>query len=188
MPHRFSTAALLLALASASVLAQQPPPPAPPPSCMESEYRQFDFWLGQWNVIGGPKSDRMVGRNSITQVSMGCALAEHWVNSNGMDGHSLNVYDKANARWTQFWIGSDGVILFLAGGLQDGKMVLEGTLPGAKGGVQLQRVTWTPNADGTVTQNWQTSDDAGKTWQISFLGIYHRVGRALPLKPPAPKQ
>lgn len=187
MPHRFSIAVLALALASVGAHAQQPPP-APPPSCMEPEYRQFDFWLGQWNVIGGPKSDRVVGRNSITQVSLGCALAEHWVNSNGMDGHSLNVYDKANGRWTQFWIGSDGVILHLMGGLRDGKMVLEGTLPGAKGGEQLQRVTWTPNADGTVTQHWQTSDDAGKTWQISFLGIYHRLGRALPLKQPEPKQ
>ena len=188
MPYRVPAVVLSLALASGSADAQQPPPPAPPPSCMESEYRQFDFWLGQWNVIGGPKSDRIVGRSSITNVSLGCALAEHWVNANGMDGHSLNVYDKTNQRWTQFWIGSDGVILNLTGGLQDSKMVLEGKLPGANGGEQLQRVTWTPNADGTVTQNWQTSDDGGKSWQVSFLGIYHRMGQALPLKQPEPKQ
>jgi hypothetical protein len=176
---------LPLLFASSFAHAQQTPPPAPPPSCPEPEYRQFDFWLGQWNVIGGPKADRLVGRSSITQVSLGCALAEHWVNSNGMDGHSLNVYDKGKGRWTQFWIGSDGVILRLAGGLQGADMVMEGGLPDAKGGEQLQRITWSPKADGTVVQTWQTSDDAGKSWQVSFRGIYHRMGAALPLSTPA---
>ena len=75
MPHRFSTAALLLALASASVLAQQPPPPAPPPSCMESEYRQFDFWIGDWDTFemeepNGPS----IARAEITPIVSGCAL------------------------------------------------------------------------------------------------------------------
>ena len=28
--------------------------------------------------------------------------------------------------------------------------------------------------DGSVHQHWQTSDDAGATWQTSFLGIYRR--------------
>ncbi len=179
---------LPLLLASTLANAQQAPPGPPPPSCMEPEYRQFDFWLGQWTVIGGPKGDRIVGRSSITQVSLGCALAEHWVNSNGMDGHSLNVYDKANGHWTQFWIGSDGVILNLVGGFRDGKMVLEGKLPGAKGDEQLQRVTWTPNADGTVTQDWETSDDTGTSWQASFLGVYHRMGTALPRKQPEARE
>jgi hypothetical protein len=26
-----------------------------------------------------------------------------------------------------------------------------------------------------VHQHWQTSDDAGATWQTSFLGIYRRT-------------
>ncbi len=80
----------LLAVACAEAPAQQPPPPAPPPpqACTAPEHRQFDFWLGSWDVTGGPKLDTLVGRNTITKVSSGCALAEHWVNGSGQDGHT----------------------------------------------------------------------------------------------------
>jgi hypothetical protein len=39
---------------------------------------------------------------------------------------------------------------------------------------QRQRVRWTPNKDGSVEQKWETSDDGGASWQVSFLGIYRR--------------
>jgi len=39
------------------------------------------------------------------------------------------------------------------------------------------RITWTPRADGTVRQLWETSAD-GKTWSAIFDGLYSR-------KPPA---
>lgn len=168
----------LLSVACADAPAQQPPPPAPPPpqACSAPEHRQFDFWLGSWDVTGGPKLDTLVGRNTITKVSSGCALAEHWVNGSGQDGHSLNAFDAAAGQWTQFWIGSDGVVLRLAGGLQGKAMVMAGRLPlaSAAGGEQWQKISWTPQDDGSVHQHWQTSDDAGATWQTSFLGIYRR--------------
>jgi hypothetical protein len=101
-------------------------------------------------------------------------LAEHWLNSAGRDGHSLNVYEPARRQWTQFWIGSDGVVLRLSGGLEDGVMVLRGELPTAAGGVQQQRIRWTPRADGSVEQQWETSDDDGASWQTSFIGRYRK--------------
>jgi len=54
-------------------------------------------------------------------------------------------------------------------------MTLEGQLPGENQQTQLQRITWIPNADGSVTQHWEISDDKGVSWQTSFLGIYRRV-------------
>ena len=36
--------------------------------------------------------------------------------------------------WRQFWVGADGVVLRLEGGLQDGAMVLTGELPAPAGG------------------------------------------------------
>ena len=73
---------------------------------------------------------------------------------------------------------ADGVVLRLEGGLLGGVMVMHGQLPKAGGGVQLQKITWTPRDDGGVTQQWDTSDDDGKTWQVSFLGVYrHRAAR-----------
>ena len=162
----FST---VLGLGTGAVNAQ-----TPSPACDASEYRQFDFWIGEWTVDGGQDGATPVGESSITRVAKGCALHENWRSANGGDGHSLNVYDKTRGQWTQFWIGADGVILHLYGGLVNGAMVLSGSLPGKDGKVQLQRITWTAMDDGRVSQRWDTSDDDGATWQISFLGFYRR--------------
>lgn len=159
-----------MSLSPSATTAQIPTSPA----CAAAEFRQFDFWLGDWEVYGGPKLDTVVGHNRIARAASGCALVEHWVNSNGRDGRSLNVYEPARKQWSQFWIGSDGIVLRLSGGMNEGAMEMRGELANDKGGVQLQRIRWTPRADGSVEQRWDTSDDAGQSWQTSFVGIYRR--------------
>ncbi len=146
----------------------------PPSACSAPEYRQFDFWIGEWDVDGGLDGKTPVGKSTITRIAKGCALHENWRSAQGGDGQSLNVYDKANGKWTQFWIGADGVILRLEGGLQENSMVLEGLLKMPNDKVQLQRITWTPMPDSRVSQRWETSDDTGKSWQISFIGYYRK--------------
>jgi hypothetical protein len=147
---------------------------AAPGACTAVEHRAFDFWLGEWTVTR-PDTGAEVGRSTITRVASGCAVAEHWRSASGGEGRSLNAYDRQLAAWTQFWVGADGGVLRLVGGLRDGRMVLDGELPTAPGRVQLQRITWTPHEDGQVTQRWETSDDAGKTWNVSFVGSYRRT-------------
>jgi hypothetical protein len=143
--------------------------------CARSNFHQFDFWIGDWEVFGA--EGKKVGENRITAVNKGCALAEHWTNSSGGEGRSYNAYDGITKRWYQFWTDDQGGTLYLAGGLRDGSMVLQGVRPNLSDGKpQQQRITWTPNADGDgdVRQLWETSDDAGATWQTSFDGIYRR--------------
>ncbi|HWS40262.1 MAG TPA: hypothetical protein VN247_03080, partial [Arenimonas sp.] len=152
------------------LLAQNTPAPA----CASIEYHQFDFWIGEWEVDGGQDGKTPVGKSTITRVAKGCALHENWRSAGGGDGQSLNVFDRTAKQWTQFWIGADGVILRLEGGLQENTMVLEGLLKMPNDKVQLQRITWAKIDDGRVSQRWETSDDAGKSWQISFIGYYRR--------------
>lgn len=146
-------------------------------ACDAPEYRQFDFWLGDWEVVGGPGSPmqgRLQGHNRIERVAGGCALAEHWRGAKGLEGRSLTTWDPHARRWRQFWVGGDGLVLQLEGELRDGVMELRGEVPQAAGGMQRQRIRWTPHADGSVTQQWDTSDDAGASWSTSFLGLYRR--------------
>jgi hypothetical protein len=134
--------------------------------------RDFDFWIGEWDVFG--PQGRPAGANSITALYDGGALAEHWRGEGGVEGHSLNTYDASTDRWHQTWVDSTGGLLLLDGGLVDGTMVLEGTIPGADGATpQRQRISWTPGDDG-VRQHWETSDDDGATWQTAFDGRYRR--------------
>lgn len=139
------------------------------PACTAAEHRQFDFWLGEWDVSLEGAPGKVIGHNTISRVSEGCALLEHWRNSTGKEGRSLNVYEADRRQWTQFWVGADGVVLRLSGTFHDDAMVLSGVL-----GQQLQRVTWTPGTDGSVSQHWQVSDDNGQNWTTSFHGIYRR--------------
>ena len=38
----------------------------------------------------------------------------------------------------------------------------------------LDRITWTPEDDGTVRQVWEVSTDAGESWSVIFDGRYQR--------------
>jgi len=50
------------------------------------EVRQFDFWLGRWDVFGSDGTH--VGTNHITPLLGGPALAEHWEGDGGVSGVS----------------------------------------------------------------------------------------------------
>jgi hypothetical protein len=164
--------AILLALAgSAPAFAEA----APMPDCSAPEHRQFDFWIGHWAVTANGKP---AGDSRIESILEGCAVQETWSGASGYRGKSLNLYNRALGQWEQFWVDSTGGRLVLRGGLRDGAMVLEGTAeqPDAKTGVvRRDRVTWTPNADGTVRQLWEKSEDDGATWSVEFDGLYARV-------------
>lgn len=149
--------------------------PAPAPlRCDGAEHRQFDFWIGEWEVLGGPRGDTRLGSNRIERSANGCWLVEHWRGAGGIDGTSTNAWDAQAGVWRQFWVGGDGVVLRLEGGRDGEAMVMRGTLPDGRGGVQLQRIAWTPQSDGSVVQHWETSDDDGVSWQTSFRGVYRR--------------
>lgn len=166
--------ALAIAIATAVATVQAPQPAAPPP-CTAAEFRQFDFWLGTWEVVG-PKEQRL-GTNRIELVEQGCALAEHWTGAGGGTGRSLNAYDPNTRGWRQFWVSSGGT-LWLAGGMRNGSMVLEGRRQDAKGAAVRDRITWTPRPDGTVRQHWEQSRDAGNTWTTAFDGTYKKARAA----------
>lgn len=134
-----------------------PPPPAP---CASAEHHQFDFWIGDWRVFKPDGS--FAGMNRITREYGGCVIHEHYVTGKGYSGESLNMYDAARKVWHQTWVDDGGLLLTLEGRWDGKQMVLEG------GG---QRITWTPNADGSVRQLWESVDAKG-TWTVAFDGRY----------------
>ena len=154
--------------------AQDAQAPPEPPKCDAAEHRQFDFWVGDWEVRGTGAEAPLLGRNRIERSADGCRLLENWTSARGGGGQSLNGWDRRYGVWRQFWIGGDGTVLRLEGGLRNGAMVMDGELPGRDGGTQRQRITWTPQADGSVRQHWETSDD-GARWSTAFIGIYRRT-------------
>ena len=144
-----------------------------PAPCSAPEYRHFDFWIGEWTVT--TPDGQYAGKNSIQPMLNGCALYESWTGSSGYRGDSVNFYDQVKNRWHQTWIDYAGNALYGNGGLVDDSMVLSGPGKNAKGIDIINRITWTPNQDGSVRQHWETSSDKGQTWATSFDGLYTKV-------------
>lgn len=147
------------------VYAQSPGPPIP-------ERRQFDFWLGRWDVED--QTGRHVGTNEITSILDGCALQEHWRGDRGLEGISINTYDVLTKQWHQTWVDDKGGTLELDGEFKDGRMILQGNHPAAQGGTVLERITWSAIEGGKVRQVWESSTDRAKTWTMVFNGIYKK--------------
>jgi hypothetical protein len=168
-PFAAIAAALVVPFGTAVAQAPSTPPPAPPPpACQAAEHRQFDFWLGEWEVFlaNGTKA----GDSRIESIAGGCALLENWTGSRGFSGKSLNMYDRADQRWHQSWVDSSGARLDLAGVFADRRMVLSSAAPAGP----IQRIAWSVNDDGSVRQLWESSSDNGKTWTVQFDGKYVR--------------
>ena len=171
-------ATTIAAALSVPAVAGQTAAAAPPATCASAQNRQFDFWLGQWEVTN--PSGQLAGRSRIESILGGCVLLENWDSPGGVSGKSFNLFNAATGQWEQFWVDNSGSRLHLVGGMQDGNMVLQGVQDqaDARTGVkQRERITWTANADGSVRQHWETSTDDGKTWKTSFDGSYrHPLG------------
>ena len=146
-----------LIAASGPAAAQAPAAAATPAPCADPAYRQFDFWVGRWDVSPTGR-DQVVAQSLIERVYNGCGVRENWMPRNHQDGGSLNLYLPYEKAWRQTWTGR--------------AMVLTGDWPGADGRPNLTRMTFTPNADGSVRQAGESSSDGGRTWKPSFDFTY----------------
>jgi hypothetical protein len=147
--------------------------------CTRSEYRQFDFWLGSWEVQlpdGTP-----AGTNIISSALDGCAVLESYADQ-GYIGRSLNSYDAATNQWHQHWSDNQTTVLSLFGSSpQSGTMILAGVRPLPSGASLLDRITWTEESPDLVRQLWEVSSDGGQTFpQVQFDGRYHRRSSVTP--------
>jgi hypothetical protein len=172
--------ALLLALAASTVALTAggrqvrvtpttpvTPTPTPPASCATPEFRQFDFFAGDWDTYDMADRSKVVARNRVTVVLDGCAVREVYEQDDGMVGESLSIYDASRRRWHQSWVTNRGGLLLLNGGLEGERMVLTGPDRAADGTPSLLRgVWWRDGAD--VREKAERSVDGGKTWTPVF--------------------
>ena len=143
-----------------------------PATCSSKEYRQFDFWLGDWEVRDS--KNQVVGHNKIFPILKGCAISENWTSVSGNPGVSYNFYDQAEKKWHQTWVDQSGGVLYLDGNIKDGKMILSGKRPDKEGNKVLHRITWSLLADGRVKQHWQISNSNDSQWNDLFVGFYKK--------------
>lgn len=156
---------LLLVLALAATTA---PPPHP---CRNApEYRQFDFWVGEWDVENNGKR---TARSSIQLILDGCVIFENFDADGGYSGKSLSAWDAGEKRWEQHYTDTGGSSRYWVGAMDGEKMVM--TTEFMRGATKvINRMTYSKEGADRVRQLIEVSIDGGKTWKAGFDGMYVR--------------
>lgn len=134
--------------------------------CAASEYRQFDFWLGEWDAIEIGKTVPEA-HAKITSVLDGCAIREEYDSADGYKGESLSIYDGSRKVWHQSWFTNRGQFLAIEGNFKDEEMVLTGADRGLDGRERRVQGIWKREGDG-VRETAYRSTDGGKSWTQWF--------------------
>ncbi len=158
---------LALLLAPAAAAQSRPSDADTSPQCRAAEHRQFDFWLGDWDVYDVPDTGAVVARARITRMLGGCALREEYTQLDGMVGESFSLWDPSRRRWHQSWATNRSALLLLEGALENGRMVLTAPEWKPDGSSTLLRGTWWP-AGRNVRLKAERSADGGRSWGMVF--------------------
>jgi hypothetical protein len=175
----------VLSLMTAPPQATQPAAPPPKPyDCSAPEHRQFDFGVGEWDVVpsnagatGATGAPRKPATNIIHKAHKGCVIIENWDDGIGGTGQSFNVYDRVKKRWQQTWVDSNGGLHEYWGELRDGNMVFTGEVPLPPAsrfqGRRTIRLTLFPLGADKVRQ-FSESLNVDGTWSVNYDLIYTR--------------
>jgi hypothetical protein len=145
------------------------------PRCSQPGHRQFDFWLGEWDVrwvLGGEEGK---GTNVIRATLDGCVILENFDGTPALPlrGMSISTFNPRSGKWQQTWVDNQGGYLDFVGELKDGRMVLQ-----RKAVINdkeiTQRMVWHNITKDRLDWNWERSDDGGKTWKLLWQIHYTR--------------
>lgn len=151
--------------------------PQRPAGCVSAESRQFDFWVGEWDVSPtGSQSGVTVAESSITLTDQGCVIIEHWRPFGGGHGHSINSYDATDRKWHQAWADANGTRTDYAGGLDSaGVMRFDHLGPASQGQPPgKRRMSFQRMDERTVRQWGEVFDEAKQTWIVEWDFTYRR--------------
>jgi hypothetical protein len=145
-------------------------------SCDAPAYRQFDFWVGDWDAFEvGAQDKPPVARTHVDRMLGDCVLREDYVQNDGLHGRSFTIYDAHRKLWHQSWVTNRGDMLVIEGRLQGRRIVLEGDQATADGRRRI-RATWEPQGDG-VRETAVVSTDGGHEWKPLFDIVFRPHAR-----------
>jgi tetratricopeptide (TPR) repeat protein len=145
------------------------------PCAYTPETRQFDFWVGDWDVVV-TKEGTSAGTSHIERAIGDCVIWENWTSlGTGYFGKSYNTYNASLKRWEQFWVDNAGGMIHFYGGLQHGVMdFYTDALPQPSGPPLKRHLQFFNLGPDTVRQLSQGSTDGGKTWTVEYDFTYRR--------------
>jgi len=149
------------------------------PCTTDPVYRQFDFWIGDWEVYA--TNGKKAGDSKIELILDSCIILENWKSvsmSQGIyyAGKSFNTYNSITKQWQQTWVdNAGGTTEFLEGHFENNKMIFL-TKPFNLNAdtIAIRRLTFYNLETNKVRQHGEISKDNGVTWNIEYDLQYRR--------------
>ena len=149
------------------------------PCTTDPVYRQFDFWIGEWDVYA--KNGKKAGDSKIDLILDSCIILENWKSANMSQGvyyagSSFNTYNSTSKQWQQTWVDNvGGTAEFLEGHFENNKMIfLTKPFQLSKDTLAIRRLTFYNLDANKVRQFGEISKDNGSTWTTEYDLEYRR--------------
>lgn len=157
----------LFSLLMLSASAQKP--------CSAPAYRQFDFWIGEWEAFG--LNGQKAGDSKVSLILDSCIILEEWTSASVSQGiryagKSFNTWNAATKQWQQTWVDNvGGSNEYLLGKFEDNKIIYRSSpFPFNKDTMAIRKMTFTnlsPGSSGSMEKFQKIMEQAGlpnTTW------------------------
>lgn len=162
---------LVICFLSIDLFSQKP--------CSQPVYRQFDFWLGEWEAFG--VNGNKAGDSKISMILDSCIILEEWATANVQRGlryagKSFNTWNVAVKQWQQTWVDNTGSTTFFTKGKFENSQIIFHTDPFvfSKDTMAIRRLTFFNLSKEKVRQLGEISNDNGISWVTEYDLEYRR--------------
>lgn len=173
-------------------IAQQPAPASFPVNRdLPEESRQFDFWIGEWDVNLRVRQEDISWKDShdavarIYPILNGKAVLELW-DEERIKGFSIRYFDTERGRWV-LWLNWPGVNRSgsskLVGEFRHGRGEFYSARARPDGVQSINRYTFSDITPTSLRWDDAYSSDGGKTWSNSWIMEFSRRGVIAELPP-----
>jgi hypothetical protein len=147
--------------------------------CSNPVYRQFDFWIGEWEAFG--INGKKAGDSKISLILDSCIIFEEWTSASLQQGlryagKSFNTYNAATKQWQQTWVdNSGGTNEYLQGKFENNQIIYSSTpFKFSKDTMAIRKMTFTNLSADKLRQHGEISKDNGVSWSTEYDLEYRR--------------
>jgi hypothetical protein len=147
--------------------------------CSNPVYRQFDFWIGEWEAFG--INGKKAGDSKISLILDSCIIFEEWTSASLQQGlryagKSFNTYNAATKQWQQTWVDNTGGTNEYLQGKFDNNQIIYSSTPFkfSKDTMAIRKMTFTNLSTDKLRQHGEISKDNGVSWVTEYDLEYRR--------------
>lgn len=147
--------------------------------CSSPQFRQFDFWIGEWDVFG--LNGNKAGDSKISLILDSCIILEEWTSAGVQQGlryagKSFNTWNGPAKQWQQTWVDNVGNTTAYTNGKFEDKKIIFTTdpFPFRKDTIAVRRLTFFDLGKDKVRQLGEITKDKGNTWMTEYDLEYRR--------------